>query len=58
MRRALTDFPHAVRAALRRMVRSPRFTLTILGIFALGLGANAVVFDMVDRLLLQPPAGL
>lgn len=42
--------------AVRVLARSPGFTLSVVTILALGLGANAVMFGVVDRLLLSPPA--
>jgi predicted permease len=42
--------------ALRGLARAPGFTLSVVSILALGLGANAVMFGVVDRLLLSPPA--
>jgi putative ABC transport system permease protein len=41
--------------AFRSVRRAPGFTASIVGILALGLGANAVMFGVVDRLLLSPP---
>lgn len=41
--------------SLRSLARTPGFTFAIVTILALGLGANAVVFGVVDRLLLSPP---
>lgn len=40
---------------LRRLHRAPGFTTAIVAILGLGLGANAVMFSVVDRLLLSPP---
>lgn len=41
--------------AIRGVRRSPGFTLSIVVILTLGIGANAVMFGVVDRLLLSPP---
>ncbi len=38
------------------VLRSPTLVLGIVLSFALGIGANAVMFEVVDRLLLSPPA--
>jgi predicted permease len=45
----------SVRGAARALFRSPSLTLGIVLSFALGIGANAVMFEVVDRLLLSPP---
>ena len=42
--------------AARSISRSPALTLGIVIAFALGIGANATMFGIIDRLLLRPPA--
>lgn len=45
-----------IRYAARRLVRDARLTLTAVLTLALGLGAAVVMTDMLDRLLIRPPA--
>jgi putative ABC transport system permease protein len=47
-----------VRYAARGLVARPTFTVGVALTLALGIGANAAVFGLVDRLLFRPPAYL
>jgi predicted permease len=52
------SFTQDVRYVLRSLRRSPTFALTVIVTLALGLGANAALFSLLDRLYLQEPAGV
>lgn len=53
--RAFRGAATAVRAGVRDVVRSPALSSAVVATLALGLGANAAMFRVVDRLLLSPP---
>ena len=44
--------------AIRQLRRSPSFTVAVVVTFAIGIGANAAMFGITDRLLLRGPAHL
>jgi predicted permease len=50
MQNLATDLSHAARGLQRR----PGFALTVIGTFALGIGAVAAVFTLIDAVLLKP----
>jgi putative ABC transport system permease protein len=52
--RSLDGVSHDVRLALRTVSRSPGFTATIALTLALGIGANAAIFGVINSLLLRP----
>src|SRR5687768_4741769 len=45
-----------VRYSLRQLRRAPAFSAALALTFALGIGANATMFEIIDRLLFRPPA--
>src|SRR6478672_5200378 len=45
-----------LRYAVRQLRRSPGFSTALAITFALGIGANATMFEILDRLLFRPPA--
>jgi predicted permease len=56
--RWLDDAAQDLRYAVRGLRRKPGFALAVAGTLALGVGANATMFGVIDRLLFRPPAFL
>lgn len=46
---------HNVVCALKGLRRTPAFAATVIATLALGIGANATMFGVIDRVLLRPP---
>ena len=44
--------------AARQLVRAPAFTLAVTLTLALGIGANATMFAIIDRVMLRAPEGI
>lgn len=54
----MEDLVADLRYAVRALRRTPGFTITIIVVLALGIGANSAMFSLVDRLFLREPAGV
>jgi predicted permease len=50
----MSNWLHDFNWGVRRLVRSPVFSVTVILTLALGIGANTTIFSIVNSLLLQP----
>ena len=51
----MTGFIEDVRYTCRSFLRTPGFAAVVVGVLTIGIAANAVMFGVVDQLLLRPP---
>jgi putative ABC transport system permease protein len=50
----LQDIVHDIRYGLRQLAAAPRFTVAVIAVLALGIGANTAIFSVIDAALIRP----
>jgi len=53
----MSDLLQDLRYSIRLLIKTPGFSLTAILVLALGIGANAAIFGLVNTLMLKPVAG-
>ena len=56
--RSVADLYDDIRSALRALTRSPVVAFILIGSLAVGTGANATVFSLINALLFRAPPGV
>ena len=50
----MTHLVRDVKLAVRRVLKAPGFSLTVVSLLALGIGTTTALFSVVDGVLLRP----
>jgi predicted permease len=54
----MTSILEDLRYAARGLARRPGLTAVVVAVLTIGIAANAIMFGVVDQLLVRPPAGI
>jgi putative ABC transport system permease protein len=54
----MTSFIEDLRYAMRGLVHRPALAAVVVGVLTIGISANAIMFGVVDQLLLRPPSAV
>ena len=54
----ITTFIEDLRYAIRGLARRPALTVVVVSVLTVGIAANAIMFGVVDQLLLRPPSAV